>query len=45
MLCGEGMTVYSESHTKRIIVLWGQNIEFLNINVLKPSGNFTYDQV
>jgi hypothetical protein len=42
MLYREIIAVCSEIHTRYINALCGQNVAF---NTLKPSGNFTYDQV
>jgi hypothetical protein len=45
MLYREINAVCSEIHTKHINILCGQSTEFLNINLLKPSGFFKYRKV
>ena len=38
------IAVCSEIHTKHINALCGQNTEFLNVNLLKPTGDVMHQQ-
>jgi len=44
MLYREIMAVCSQIHTKLINTLFGQNVELLNVNLLKPTGNVKHQQ-
>ena len=45
MLFGKIISLDYKNHTKNINTQYGQNADFINVNLLKPSGFFTYDQV
>ena len=39
------IAVYSETNTKHITALCVQNVEFFNVNLLKPTGYVMHQQV